>query len=75
MGNSGYQLHKACPELKAIYEKCDAEYWKEFREGKALQQPCAAEFNNYRNCVELVLKEKQEAFLQRKQAKQQQQEK
>jgi hypothetical protein len=61
MGN-GYSLHKACPELKEIYTKCEKEQWQHFRETGDISNPCRDVFEDYRKCVMDVMDAKMKAY-------------
>lgn len=50
MGNS-YALHKECLDEKAIYNQCDAAYWRDFRSGATLANPCRDEWDDYQQCI------------------------
>lgn len=70
MGNSGYQLHKACPDLKSRYETCQSKYFDELynpeKSGDSVKQACRDEWEDYKACVDKVWEEKVREYENRK---------
>ena len=52
MGNRGYALTSACPELQSAYDRCEKAHMEAFRRGEAsIDNPCRDQWEDYKQCV------------------------
>ena len=66
MGNRGYALTSACPELRSVYDKCEKVHLEAFRRGEAsIDSPCRDAFEDYKQCVMEVWDAKTQDYLAR----------
>ena len=69
MGNKGYALNKACPELHSVYDACEKNHLDAFKRGEAsIDNPCRDEWEDYKQCVMAVWDSKTQDYLQRRAA-------
>ena len=69
MGNSGYNLTSACPDMHAAYDRCEASHLDSFRKGEAsIDNPCRDEWEDYKQCVMEVWDAKTQDYLARRAA-------
>ena len=69
MGNKGYALNKACPELQSVYDACEKSHLDAFKRGEAsIDNPCRDEWEDYKQCVMAVWDSKTQDYLQRRAA-------
>ena len=69
MGNQGYALNKACPELQAVYDTCEKKHLNAFKRGEAsIDNPCRDQWEDYKQCVMEVWDSKTQDYLQRRAA-------
>ena len=69
MGNRGYALTSACPDLHSAYDSCEKTHLEAFRRGEAsIDNPCRDAWEDYKQCVMEVWDAKTQDYLARRAA-------
>ena len=69
MGNRGYDLTGACPELHSAYDGCERTHLDAFRRGEVpIDNPCRDAWEDYKQCVMGVWDAKTQDYLKRRAA-------